>query len=225
MKRILWIAAACVACAAGAVWYYQASQLYINGELASSGVVTNNGVAYVPVKDVAAALKLTVQKTARGYELSDAGGASQVNGVTGKIGDVLWNGFGRFQVVKVIRGKTYTNQFSGDSQQVTPNPEGDDLVVVVCRVKNGTKVTVTCGLPGGDAVALTDTDGHSYGPRTGMSIDCPSRGQDLLPGSAVDFALTFDVPPSAVLKDLVYELNFSAVNGAEKKKFRVSLKQ
>ncbi|HWA84396.1 MAG TPA: hypothetical protein VG820_13220 [Fimbriimonadaceae bacterium] len=224
MRRFLLIVAGMAASAIALALYLQSSSLYVNGNLASSGVVERNGTAYVPIKDVAKALNLSLQKTARGYELSDSGGANQVEGITGKVGDVLWNGFARFTVVKVIRGKEYTNQFSGDNQKVTPYPEANDLVVLVCRIKNGTKEKQTCMLPAGDATGLADTDGHSYAPRNGLSIDCPSRGQELLPGAAVDFALTFDVPPSAKLQDLVYEVNFFATKSGQKK-FRVSLQQ
>lgn len=224
MRRALLILAGIAAAALAFAWYVEGSALYVNGNLASSSVIDRNGVTYVPLKDVAKALKLNLQKTSRGYELSDSGGANQVEGITGKVGDTLWNGYARFTVVKVIRGKEYTNQFSGDQQKVTPFPEGNDLVVIVCRLKNGTKGKVSCNLPAGDETGLTDTDGRSYGPRNGLSIDCPSRGQDLLPGAAVDFALTFDVPPSAKLQDLVYQVNFFD-NESGKKKFRVSLQQ
>ena len=161
MKRGLFVLAASAAGVFACAWYLQASRLYINGNLASAGVIQQGGNAYVPVKDVAQALHLTVQKTARGYELSDVGGADQIGGVTGKVGDTLWNGFGRFQVAKVIRTKNYTNQFSGDSEQVKPNPKGYDLVVLVCHIKNGTKVTVVCSLPGGDDTALPADSEHN----------------------------------------------------------------
>lgn len=222
MKRTLIL----IAVLAGAIAIALASQsakLYLNGSVASSGVIERNGIAYVPIKDVATAFKLNLKKTARGYELTDTGGANAIGGISGKVGDVLWNGFGRFQVIEVIRTQKYTNRYSGDNQEVTPFPENYDLIIVTCRIKNGMKETVTCGLPSGINTAITDTKERSYGPRTGLSIDCPSRGQSLLPGAAVDFALTFDVPKDAVLKDLVYELQFFGVPGVEEKKFRVKL--
>jgi hypothetical protein len=222
MQRIALSIVCFAAGAASVALIAEGSSLFINGSLASTGVIERGGVAYVPIRDVASALKLNALKTSRGYELTAAGGANQIAGLEGKVGDMLFNGYARFQVVKVIRAKEYTNQFSGDSQKITPYPEGNDLVVVICRIKNGTSKTVSAGLPGGDDVALTDTNEHSYGPRNGVTIDVPSRGQQLLPGAAVDFALTFDVPPSAVLKDLVYQVNFFD-NFAGKKKFRVSL--
>jgi len=226
MKRIPLCLALGLAAVAATAWVRQSSNLYISGELASSNVFLHNGVACVPIKDVAAALKLTLQKTGRGLELSDAGGATQATGISGKVGDVLWNGYVRFQIIKVVRGKQYTNQFSGDNQKVTPDRDADDLVVAVCRVKNGLKNDVTLEYPGGET-ALTDTDGHSYSPRLGMSADISSRGVGLLPGAASDFALTFEVPSSATIDDLVYQVSLagSGTNGSEKKKFRVSVKQ
>jgi hypothetical protein len=212
-----------VVMAACAFAYFASSSLYVNGALASSSVIDVKGVAYVPVKDVAKALNLTLSKTARGYELNPAGGAGMVHGLEGKVGDELFDGIVRFKVLEVIRGKTYTNRFSGDSQVVTPYPEGNDLVVLICRLKNGTKESLPLGLPAGSLSGLTDMDEHSFAPRNGLSIDVPSRGPNLLPGSACDFALTFDVPANAVLKDLVYDV--SDYSGKKHPKpFRVSLK-
>lgn len=212
------------ACATVAVaWAIQGStKLFVNGTLASSGVIERNGVAYVPVKDVAANMKLSLVKTARGWEIGTAGGATMVMGVNGKVGDTLWNGYFRFQVLKVTRGKEYTNQFSGDNQKVTPYPEGFDLVVVTCRIKNGTKAKETVFLPAGSTTGLTDDAEHSFAPRSGLSIDVPSRGVDLLPGAAADFALTFDVPANSKLKDLVYEVS-STAGSASHKPFRVNV--
>ncbi len=212
-----------VICGSAIAWSLQTARLFINGKPASSSVIERNGVAYVPVKDVAAALGWKLQKTGRGYEIADAGGANMIEGISGKVGDQLFNGVARFQVVKVIRGKTYVNQFSGDKQEVTPIGDDNDVVIIICRIKNGTKESQTANLPSGPETGLTDTAERSYGPRTGLSIDVPSRGPSLLPGAAVDFALTFDVPASAVLKDLVYQVQFFGTPGAERKKFRVSL--
>ena len=202
--------------------YFVGGNLYVNGSLASSNVIDVKGTAYVPIKDVAKALNMTVTKTSRGFEMGPAGGANMVGGLTGKVGDELFNGFHRFKVVEVIRGKSYTNRFSGDNQAITPYPEGDDLVVVICRIKNATKTTENLGLPGGELTALTDMDEHSISPRNGVSIDVPSRGPNVLPGAAVDFALTFDVPAGAKLKDLVYDVqDFEVKHKSEP--FRVTL--
>src|SRR5262249_4121540 len=149
--------------------------LYINGSLASSSVIDVNGVPYVPLKDVAKATGMTLSKTGRGYEMSPAGGAGMVHGLEGKVGDELFNGFHRFKVLEVIRGKKYTNRFSGDKQEITPCPEANDLVVIVCRVKNGTQKKITFALPAGELTGLTDMDEHSFAPRNGVSSDIPTR--------------------------------------------------
>jgi len=226
MKRIAWGLGLCASASFAAAWIHQSSNFYIGGNLASSDVIMHNGSAYVPVKDVAAALKMTVQKTGRGLELTSTGGANQASGVNGKVGDVLWNGYIRLQVVQVIRSKEYTNQFSNDNQKVMPTAANNDLVVIVCKMKNGLNNGITVEYPGAET-ALADTDGQSYSPRLGMTADIPGRGVDLLPGAAFSFALTFDVPSKAVLGDLVYQpsLAGSGTNGSDKKKFRISVKQ
>jgi len=225
MKRALLLLGTGAAALAVAA-YWQASRLTINGQLASTGVIERNGTAYVPLKDVAAALKMNLTKTGSGYELSDAGGANQVNGITGKVGDVLWNGYARFQVVEVIRTKKYIHRFSGEKNyEVTPYPEGSDLIVIICKIKNGTKEKQTAMLPGGENTALTDQSEHSIAPRNGLSIDVPSRGQELLPGAAVDFALIFDVPEGTKLKDLVYQVDFFTNKAVNERRFRVTMPQ
>ncbi len=179
MKRFLvWIAIAGVA-AVSFAWARLSSNLYINGNLASSGVIMHDGSEYVPVRDVASALKLTITKTSRGIELADAGGANQVSGITGKVGDVLWNGYIRFQIVKVIRTKSYTRQFTGDDKVITPD-QGHDLFVAVCKVSNGLKNSVTVMYPGSDT-ALTDDQGQSYSPFLGMSADIAKQGRRSAP--------------------------------------------
>ena len=222
-KAVLFLLAGAVVTSALAA-YYQASHLSIDGKLVSTSLIERNGVTYVPVRDVATALGKTLTKTASGYDIGGAvsGGAYQINGVTGKVGDVLFNCYARFQVVKVIRSTAYTNQFNSDHDVVKPYPVDQELIIVVCRIKNGTNETVTCGLPGGGNTALTDNDEHSYGPDH-RSIDAPSNGVKILPGAAVDFGITFDVPPGTQLKDLVYEPTFYGVLGASAKKFRISV--
>ncbi|MBN9503457.1 MAG: hypothetical protein BGO01_04085 [Armatimonadetes bacterium 55-13] len=224
MRHRVWLTGVILASIVTLTWALQAGgKLFVNGNLASSGVIERNGVTYVPIKDVAKALNLTVAKTSRGWEISQSGGATAVEGVNGKIGDVLWNGYFRFQVVKVIRGKEYTNQFSGDNQKVTPYPEDNDLVIAICRIKNGLKEKVTVFLPAGEVTGLTDDKERSIAPRNGLSIDCPTRGAELLPGAAVDFALTFDVPHDAKLKDLVYQVYSTGPQASGEKKFRVAM--
>ncbi|MFI5385067.1 MAG: hypothetical protein ACHQ50_03010 [Fimbriimonadales bacterium] len=221
MKKIVLLPILALSAAIAFGLYLQASSLYINGNLASSGMIERNGVAYVPLKDVATAFKLSVQKTARGYELSDSGGANQVEGIRGKVGDMLFNGYVRFQVVKVYNaGKSYKRVFSQDNSVINPIPDSNDLIVVVCKLKNAIQKPLGPYFAGGDTTALTDTDGHSYPPR--RFSDAPPAG-DMLPGSTADFALVFDIPPGTKLQDLVYEPQAFGIPSTVKKKFRISL--
>jgi hypothetical protein len=203
-----------------AAWAWRGEmRLYLNGKVVSTNVLVNNGVAYVPIKDVAAALDMTAEKRSDGYALSKSGGATQVEGMQGKVGDDLFNGMYRLKVTRVTRQAAYTRQYSkGDA--ITA-PDGKEVVAIFIRLKNGTKKAQTIDLvfPGSNT-AVTDTDEHSFGPITGLACDTPSRAADLLPGAAVDTVLIFWVPKGAVLKDLVFEVGVYAHGPA----FRVSLK-
>ena len=57
------------------------------------------------------------------------------------------------------------------------------LVVVLCRVRNGTAKTINICTVGGGKTALADLDEHTYEVFTG---DGP-RNADILPGSVIDF--------------------------------------
>jgi hypothetical protein len=200
--------------------YLAPSRMTLNGQTVSTNVIERDGVAYVPIKDVAAALKMNISKTSSSYDLSPTGGANQINGLNGKVGDVLFNGYARFQVVSVSHEATHTNLFTSGHENISPSP-GNEFVIVVCRIKNGTNDTVTCLLPGAQETALTDSNGRSYGMKTG-DIDVPTNGVHLLPGAAADFAITFDVPTGLTIQDLVYQARFYGTK-AEDKKFRISL--
>jgi hypothetical protein len=194
----------------------------IEGKLATNDVIVRGGKTYVPLADVAKALGLTVQKTATGYDLVKAGGANQVEGVNGKIGEELFNGRYRFKVVSITRTDSYKPQFSGSTYDITPSSPSNEVVAVVCRIKNGTTESQTIDLLMGEHTALTDMSEQAYECSKGASVDVINRGPKLIPGSAVDFALIFEVPKTAVLKDLVYSLNDFSM---KKQDFRVSLKK
>lgn len=223
MKPKLLIFAGLASVAAVALALQSGKSVYVNGKYAGTSI-EKNGVTYVPLKDIASALNLSVSKTSRGIELSaPGGGANQVEGINGKVGQVLFNGFVRLEVTSVFRGSKYTNKFSGDNQEVTPYPENMDLLVVTMRIRNGTKAKETVFLPGGGVSGLADDKGRSHAYRTGLSIDCPTRGAELLPGAAVEFALTFDIPKDAKGLSLVYEPYWTGKAG--KAPFRVDLGQ
>lgn len=198
-------------------------QVRIDGKVATSDVITRNGKTYIPISDVAKALGMTVVKNGSGWDLVRAGGANMVQGLRGKIGEELFNGKYRFTVVKVIRSSSYTPQFAKLGYDLTPASADNEIVAIHCRLKNGTKEAVTFDLTQGKNTGLTDMKEQSYGNYMGASVDMVSRGPRVLPGAAVDFALTFEVPKSAELKDLVFTVN--DLTAKDSPDFRVSLKQ
>ena len=97
-RKVCCAAAGMLASAAAMAWAAGVgTKLYVNGKVASADVIMKDGRAYVPVKDVAAALGMTVVSRSDGFELTREGGANQVRGVDGKIGDDLFNGSFRIQ--------------------------------------------------------------------------------------------------------------------------------
>lgn len=191
-------------------------KLYLNGKVASSDLRIIDGRSYVPVADVAKALDAQIIKRGDGYEIATPGGANQVAGVAqGRIGDELFDGKWRFQVVSVEdAGATYQERYYQPLREIKAQGPGDTLIVVNCRLKNGLQKTqsplVTEREPGN--TALADEQGQSYPP-----LDYDARQQEgdkilsyegaaLLPGAGADFALVFNVPKGTVPKALVYSL-------------------
>jgi hypothetical protein len=185
---------------------------------------------------VAKALGQQVAKTANGYELTTAGGANQVEGMRGKVGDVLFDGNWRFQVNKVEKVDSYkmttkaqgdyaiynkTANFDGDTEIYTPK-DGYELVLVRARLRNGTKAARSLWRPNSDTLtALTDDQGESFRPIAfDMEEESPFLGKALLPGAGTDLVVLFTVPPGRNLKDLVFTLRTINEKGKE---VRVSL--
>jgi hypothetical protein len=213
---------ALLACAAAIGWAAgAATRLYINGKVASSDVIMKDGRAYVPLKDVAEALGMVVVNKSDGFALTQAGGAGQVRGLNGKVGDDLFNGSFRVKVIRVTRGDSYKRQFSSGGD--IPAPAGEEIVAIVVRLKNGTSKTQFPMVAGTNVTALTDEDAHSVAPYDTGYLDAPGRNVTVLPAAAVDFALAFHMPKNAKLKDLVYQVDCAGV--APNPPFRISLSE
>lgn len=206
------------------VWATQSKpKLFVNGVSASSDVFVRNNVVYAPIRDVAKAFDMVVVKRPDGYEIKRAGGSSPIEGLRGKVGDTLFDGNFQFKVVEVVRGASYKKRFDPSGGEVTPSGPNDEVLAIICRIKNATKKTVAMLFPGGQNTNVTDMEEHSFLPFSGLAVDLRSRGENMLPGSAVDFALTFSIPKTAVLKDLVYQIQVA--ENLKQTDFRVSLKQ
>ena len=215
--------------------------LIINGKSASADVRSIGGSAFVKLADVAAALGMVVVKRADGkYELTKAGGSNQIQGmVQGKVGDVLFDGKWRFQVVSVQMPESYTMKTAGepyDSSGLTsfdrPNLNvkprvGYTLVVLQCRATNGVNEKRTLWTAISDPkihTALADMDGSSHAPVAYDFEGGPIQSKWLVPGAALNFAVLFSVPKDTKVKDLIFTLKNN--QGDEKgNDVRVSLSQ
>lgn len=220
MRRTIALAALVLTASAGialARGRYAEQKLYLSGKVASSNVIMQNGAAYVPIKDVAAALDMTIEKRPDGFALTRSGGANQAEGMQGKVGDDLFNGQVRLKVSEVFRGSSYKRRFSKGDDIVAP--DGQDIVAVVMRFKNGTMKSQFPNVTGKQPTGLTDENEHAFEPRS--FPDGTGRNVELLPGAATDFALIFTVPKGAALKDLVYTVDCGILKPST---FRVSLK-
>ena len=167
-----------------------------------------------------------------------AGGANQVEGLHGKVGQMLFTGRWRFQVQDFQTVDSYTLKVPTSEQDYAKYhdvadydsathtfkaKEGYTFVAVKALVKNAQTSTQQLGCYLGDPkTAVTDNKANSYPP---IAYDMMSKGawntKPLLPGSGEDLTVLFAVPKGTELKDLVFSLNnWSDMKG---KDVRVSL--
>jgi hypothetical protein len=166
------------------------------------------------------------------------GGANQVEGMNGKVGDMLFDGRWRFQLQEVKEVPTYTLTVPSSEQdyahyhtaaeydvttKVFTPKAGYTLVALKCLIKNGqNKVQQLDCYSLGINTAIADDQGNSHPP---IAYDMMSSGawtsKPLLPGSGQAMTILFAVPPGTKLKDLV----FSVKNWSDKKinTLRISL--
>lgn len=186
------------------------SRLVINGNAVSTDSIEKNGRTYVPLSDVAKALGYTLEKSGQTFTLNPPGGANQVEGLNGKIGQVIRTPQFTFEVVKVTQEDHHQKIYTDGTVDA---PDGETLVIVQCRMKNATNETFSINPFGQSKTALTDQDAHTLGDQyTGGGSDVPQGAHDVLPGSAFDFNLVFHVKKDTKLKDLIYEFDGSLSN-------------
>jgi hypothetical protein len=163
---------------ATAAWAAGGPKLVMNGNVVSTSVRTIDGKAYVPVADVATALGMTTVPIDGGYEIKNAGGANPIKGLQGKVGDVLFDGKWRFQVLEVKPVDSYTSKFEPTADYAIYNPvaelddktftakNGRQLIAIKCRVTNGrNKGTHALWVANSDTrTAIADLDGESHPP-------------------------------------------------------------
>lgn len=215
---------AVLAVAAGLAGSAQAApNLVLNGKLASTRVKTLNGQTYVSLADLAKALSMVVVKNPDGsFELKRAGGATQAQGLEGRIGDVLFDGKWRFTVTSVSEPESYTLstgadlgagyyagrlvEWNGRTRTLTPAVR-HRLVVLQCRIVNAVPQQRRLWIAARDTnTALADAGGESHPAVVHDFEGAPIQSKPLLQGAKLDFNLVFSIPQDSRLKDLVFTL-------------------
>ncbi len=237
-KRHLMISALALTAAIGTASAAGGGKLIYNGKVASTDVRTISGSPYVKLSDMASAMGLIVVKRGDSYELTKKGGANQVDGLQGKIGDTLFNGEWRFTVLSTSTPESYAikipavradlrgtaNITIDESTGLVRPASGYKLVVIPCRMSNGQKSSQTFWVAPtmGVKTALADTEGESH-PPFGFDMEgSQNQSKPLVPGASSSFTILFIVPEATQSKDLIFTLR----NNGEGKisNVRVSLK-
>ncbi len=202
--------------------------LTINETLASDKLQRVGNSVMVPLADVAKALGLSIVKTKTGYALLKGGGANQVEGLRGKLGETLFDGKWRFTVQSVrnetsysVETKTTTDYAvtsavaEQDGPKFTPK-SGHFLVVFRCEAKNAQTSPQQLWWSQSDVrTALTDDRGQSYPPLI-TDIASPSfQSKPILPGARLEFNLVFCVPHGTQVQDLVFTLRTILDKGSD----------
>ena len=221
-KAAWWGVLGVVIGAAGGVWAAGGTKLVMNGEIVSNDVRVLSGKAYAPITDIAKAQDMVVVPISDGYEIKKAGGATPIAGLRGKVGDVLFDGKWRFQVVSLDKVDSYLMKnkstidyavynsvadFDNDTRVFTPK-NGRQLIAIKCRVTNGRNANAALWIYNNDThTAIADTSGESHPPIVyDMEESTPYQSKPLLPGAKTDFTALFAVPEGTQLKDLVFTL-------------------
>jgi hypothetical protein len=213
MKKIS-VALILLAMVSGLAW----GAVIINGKAVKFDVYNNNGVVLAPVKDLATALGASVVTDAAGnikISTSSAGGANQIAGVEGSIGQTLFNGVTRLTVT----GVESANLDPFGAQPLS----GGKFVLVSVEVKNGSKKTKQYGYTI-HKMTLVDDKGQLY-TTDAMKKDS-SWGYmvgitDLVPGGFVKGKYIFEVPTDINPARIVFEPRIEK----NEKAFRVNLKE
>jgi hypothetical protein len=209
-----------------------------NGQTMTTDVKVINGKVYVPLNDVAKSFNEVVVKTANGYALTAAGGANQMaTRFIGKVGETVFTGQFSLTVTSVETTTSYQQKYIPNPGTMTADP-GQKFIVLHCRVKNGMTsrqeiALSTSPYSGNDDTTLTDDHQQTYQPIlyhgdfTGYDVhadDTAPTGIRMLPGSAVDFNVIFNLPAAATPKDFIFGiLKYDRAKKAKQTDIRISL--
>ncbi len=181
---------------------FQQRALIINSRVASTDVRIINGRAYAPIADIAKGLNLVVAVNGGNFELTAPDGTGQLNGLTGKAGDWLFDGGWRFRVNSCVLATEFRGTFEYYGQEEITATEGKSLLIVDYSYKNGNKSSQSFCI--GDT-AIATQDGQSYSlSHNNFNFDGDTRfSKAVLPGAEARGSLVFIVPNDVKPKDVV----------------------
>ncbi|MCX6367813.1 MAG: hypothetical protein NTX57_14070 [Armatimonadetes bacterium] len=212
-------------------------KLVLSGKVISRGVISQGGQSYVPVRDVASGLGMSIRNIDGGFELYREGGANRVEGLNGKLGEQLFDGVWRLRVKELKEVDTYTDRFTQNRAKTHTPKSGEKLLIIELQVRNGQKEQSYLDLNLADnkiVTALTDAEAHSYpirmyDMRTGSGQPFGGGGnwdqsESILPGAAYDFVAIGRVPKDFTPNELVFTLCYAKPATPKKySNFRISL--
>ena len=208
--------------------------LTYQGHKISGDVVVLNGTAYLPVSDAAKLVGGSVRQSCGAYTIVKssgssngvpAGGANQISGRTGTIGQTLFTGKWKFEVESESTADSYASHHNSDASTVTPTGDNDELVIVNCLMKNAKNKTAQPLLVAGTLhTAVTDNQETSYRPIFYDFVGPHGYGPVMLPGSACNFTVVFDVPKGTTVQDLIFTLG-DLNDSSDTSDYRIHLKQ
>lgn len=189
----------------------------MDGTTISSRVKTIGGEAWIPVSDLARAKGLQVQSSGNTINLTTPGGANQVKGTNGKLGEMLFSGKWRLQIDTFSKVKRYTIQnetttdysvFNGVANlngQVFTAKSGFELYVAKCTIKNARKDSAQFDWnPIDNQSSVANADG-SNSPWLVYDIPSPAFvSSPILPGSKIDFNICFAVAKGSKPSEIVF---------------------
>jgi len=204
------------------------------GQQISSGATIINGQAYITISEAAKLVGGTVHHSGGEYIIATSGsgsssgvppgGANQIEGHKGSVGQWLFTGKWKFEVVSYTTTQSYQTVYSSDTSTYTPNGNNDKLVIVNCILKNAKTKEAEPMLRTQNAynTAVTDDQGGSYAP---LGYDFPGGsgyGPNMLPGSTTHFAIVLDVPKSSNVQDFIFTL-FDMDDPTDQSDYRIHL--
>jgi len=178
------------------------AEIYVNGKKTNIEMIDQGGVIYAPIKSLSKALSVSYAEDSAGnIKLSTgmAGGANQIKGVEGTMGETLFNGITRFTV-------TGFDVVEVDPFGSKPLSNGKFALVSV-EVRNGSKKARYYGY-GGHKMTLIDDKGQIFTSDAMKQNDNWIYGvgiTELVPGGFLKGKYVFEIPTSSTPQRIVFE--------------------